>query len=137
MSASLDLQKALRAQLVASPELMALVPADHVLDRGGRPERFPCIILGEAQEIAEDRTLDREHVRVVATVHVWARESGIIVSKQAANAIRQAVLEWAPVLDDHHVVDLRHVSSRYMRDPDGETSNAVLVIEALLQERRP
>lgn len=134
MSASLDLQKALYARLVST---FADIPAFSVLHQTPTPSRFPCVVIGEAQEVAEDVTLDREHVRVFFTLHVWAREEGVILVKQAGDAIRQAVNSWAPALDTHHVVDLRHVSSRYMRDPDGETSHAALVIEALLQEQRP
>lgn len=137
MSASLDLQTALRARLTGTPAFTAIIPGDNVLDRGGRPERFPCLIIGEGQEIAEDLTLDRQHVRVILDLHAWAREIGIVAVKQAADAIRASVIEWAPTLPAHRVVNLRHTASRYMRDPDGEHSHAIVTIEALLREARP
>lgn len=46
---SLALQKAVRERLVASAAVTALLPADSIFDRHARPERFPCIVLGEGQ----------------------------------------------------------------------------------------
>jgi hypothetical protein len=48
---SLDLQKGIRARLLASADLMALVPADNVLDSTGRPERMPAVGIGEGQTV--------------------------------------------------------------------------------------
>ena len=42
---SLALQKTIRQRLIASADVLALVPADNILDTNGRPERTPCILI--------------------------------------------------------------------------------------------
>ena len=46
---ALALQGALRAALVASPALAALVPADHIRAGAIRPERLPSVVFSDAQ----------------------------------------------------------------------------------------
>src|SRR5258708_40112903 len=83
---SLDLQKAIRARLLASADLMALVPADNVLDVTGRPERVPCINIGEGQTVY--RRFDSTSY---ATLHVWAQEPGLVTAKAIVSAIVPAL----------------------------------------------
>src|SRR5690606_20915740 len=51
MEPSLALQKAIRARLIGTPAVTALVPAANMLDKNSRPEVFPSIIIGEAQTV--------------------------------------------------------------------------------------
>jgi hypothetical protein len=130
---ALALQKAIRARLVASA-VTALVPANSIIDRNERPETFPCIVIGEDQTIDDPAPLARDRVTVFATLHLWHREAGLVGVKQIAGAIRTALAEDALTLDDWHVVDMMIQSTRYLRDPDGQTAHGVLTVEATLQE---
>ena len=135
MSVDLAVQKALRARLVATPEVVALVPASAVLDRNQRPAPSPSIILGEAQAIGEDDDLQRTRTRVFHTVHVWKKEASLEGVKAICGAVRTALR--AGRLDlgaGFHAADSKVASIRTMRDPDGETSHGVLVVEVLVQE---
>jgi hypothetical protein len=73
MSSSLQLQQAIRAALVNSTAVTALVPASNIYDRSKRPEVFPCVVLGEDMEQDSDMTLARDVIRVTSTVHIWDR----------------------------------------------------------------
>src|SRR4051794_21888170 len=106
MSPALALQIALRSRLTAASGVTALVPAEAIFDRSGRPERFPCIILGEDQEIDPGLTLDRDHVRVVSTLHLWQREAGLTGVKTIAGAIRTALVGADLDLNGANLVDL-------------------------------
>lgn len=134
-------QKALRARLVGSADVTALVPATNILDRNQRPAPDPSIVLGEDQVIdAPDVMLNRSFVRVYSTVHIWKKESSTAGVKAIANAIRRAIgVNRKARLDladpDYVVSDCRIEQTRFLRDPDGETSHGIVVIESLIQQR--
>jgi hypothetical protein len=131
---SLALQIAIRARLVASPAVLELVPADHIVDHSARPEAFPAIIIGDGRTALEDLTYSRNHVRVVADLHIWANETGLATVKEIAGAVT-AALRTKPALTGLALVDFRVAGARYLRDPSGHHGHAVLSIEALLEER--
>ena len=136
MSAALAVQKALRARLVGTNSVLTLVPAANILDRNARPNPVPSIIIGEDQEVDEG-DIARRNVRVFSTLHVWVKESGTTGAKAIAGAIRIAVrgTNFVPV-DGFHFADCRVSSTRFMRDPDGETAHGVVTIETLVHEVR-
>lgn len=108
-----------------------LVPASNMLDAYGVPQRFPSIIFGEGQVVRDPLTLACQHRRVYATLHVWAK------SMPAARAIAGAItasVEGAPVeTQEHRAISTLVASSRFLRDPDGETTHGVVTIEALME----
>lgn len=132
MNADLAVQKAIRARLVSTPEVTALVPAASILDRNAAPAPRPGIVLGDAQVIDEGDDLARRRERVFHTLHIWktepSREGVKEISAAVQTALRSLRLDLAP---DYHCVDCRVSSTRTMSDPDGETSHAVLVISVL------
>ena len=134
MSAQLAAQKALRARLVASPGVTALVPAEAIIDRNKRPAPVPSIIIGEAQEIDEGATIARRRVRVVHTAHVWTRETGLVEVNAIMGAMRAALAERLVLDAGFHCADSHVASARAMRDPDGETGHGVVTIEVMVQE---
>src|ERR1700712_5438987 len=83
---SLELQKAIRARLLASADLMALIPADHVLDVTGRPERMPDVQIGEGQTVYR-----RFDCTSYATLHIWVQEPGLVIAKAIVGPILQAL----------------------------------------------
>lgn len=130
---SLDLQKAIRARLLASAELMALVPPDNVLDANGRPERVPCVNIGEAQT-----TYRRFDSTSYATLHVWFQEPGLANAKAAVSAIVHAVRVDAQIdgvlnLDSFTVLDLAATQTRFMRDPHGSYSHAIVTVAGIMK----
>lgn len=134
MSASFAAQKAIRGRLVATAAVTSLVPVDSILDRNARPNPDPSIIIGEDQEVDQSR-IARNVVRVFSTLHLWKKELGLAGVKAIAGAIRTAVHSspLAP-MDGWHFGDAYVSSTRFLRDPDGETAHGVVTIECLMSE---
>jgi hypothetical protein len=134
MSAARAVQTALRARLLATPAITALVPADAIFDRHTRPAAPACIILGEAEE-EEDGGMLRDRTRVYHTIHVWKRELGLEGAAAIAAAIRAAVhadrLDLGPA---YHAVGAWVPRVRTLRDPDGEFGHAVVSVAAIVEE---
>lgn len=128
---SLALQALVRSRLVASPDLVALVPADHVLDKNRRPEVFPCVLIGEGMTLP-DEGLARDRFTVTLDVHVWAEEPGLATVKTITAHARAALVP-PFVVPGFHVADLRIASTRFLRDPAGY-GHAVVTVEALMKE---
>lgn len=128
-------QVAIRARLVATPAVVALVPAASILDRNQRPVPSPSIVLGESQAVDEGDSIARNRARVYHILHVWKREPSLEGVKVICAAIRRAI--HAGRLDfgaGFHCADVRVSSMRQMRDPDGETSHGVVTVEALVED---
>jgi hypothetical protein len=135
---SLSVQKALRARFIANAGITALVPADNILDHHQRPALDPSIVLGEDQVIDQAITIMRDYVRVFSTIHIWKKELSLAGVKAISGAIRRAVgrvtrLDLADA--DFVCSDCRVESARFVRDPDGETSHGIIVLNSLVQQR--
>jgi hypothetical protein len=138
MSADLAVQKALRARLVASSGVTALVPADHILDVNQRPARDPAIHLGESQAVDQGDSIARKLTRVYHTLHIWKKEPSLVGAKQICGAIRTAIHSGRLGLDaGFHAVDGFVSGQRFIRDPDGESSHGIVTVEVLVQEVAP
>ncbi len=138
MNVDLEVQKAIRARLIAASAVVALVPAGHILDVNQRPAPVPSIILGESQSVDEGTSLRRSHVRVYHTAHVWQREASLEGVKAICGAIRAAIHTGRLSLPAGlHCADLRVSQVRFLRDPDGEHSHGVVTVEALIAEVAP
>jgi hypothetical protein len=132
---SLALQKAIRARLISTAAVTALVPADHILDRNQRPAPDPSIVLGEDQVVNEGVTLSRDVVHVYTTLHIWKRELGLAGVKVIAAEVGRA-LQVEPLVTqegDYQLFDTAVQASRFMRDPDGETAHCVLTVRSLVR----
>lgn len=133
MSADHAVQTAIRARLVATPAVLALVPATSILDRNARPAPDPSIILGEGQAVDEGR-IARNVQHVYATLHIWKKEPGLAGVKQIAGAIRTAIHAGRLDVAGYQCGDSFVSDMRYLRDPDGETAHGVVTIECLVSE---
>lgn len=135
MTPELTLQKAIRERLISSAGVVALVPADNILDRNQRPNPDPSIILGEGQSVDDGDSISRSLTRVYMDLHLWKKEPSTQGVKALAGAIRSAInggrLKFDP---GFHCVDCRVSSMRFLRDPDGKTSHGVVTVEARVQE---
>lgn len=134
MSADLAVQKAIRARLIATSAVTALVPVASILDRHARPAPDPSIVLGEGQTI-EGGDIARTTQRIVMDLHIWKKEPSTAGVKAVAGAVRTALhSDRLASIDGFHFADCRVSSLRYLRDPDGETSHGVVTVETLVSE---
>ena len=135
---SLALQTALRTALVNAPEVVALVPADHVRAFATRPERLPSIILADAQaEFLGCASGSQRLARVFLALHIWAQEDGADTARQIGAAV-QRVLEFGPPDAPGFAVDeWHHPRLVWMRDPKPELSltHGVMTLEAVVRWR--
>ena len=132
---TLALQSAIGNALAASPEVVALVSADHI--RGGStcPDRFPCIIMAGGQTIFLGNASGSQYVaRVYLDIHVWAIEDGADTAKAIGFAVSN-VLKEAPSTPDFSIDEFALPSVRWMRDPEPAQSytHGVLTVEAIMR----
>ncbi len=132
---SLDLQKAIRARLLASADLMALVPGDNIMDSNGLPERMPSVNIGDGQTVYR-----RFGSTTYATLHVWLQEQGLAGCKAIASAIVAAVLVDAQIdgvltLDNFICHDLRVTQTQFLRDPHGSYSHGVVTVAGIMKAK--
>lgn len=138
MTVGIALQKALYKRLTSSPKIGVLVPVSNIFDRNQQPKADPLILIGEDQIVDDGSDLQRCNWRVYSTIHIWKMENSLTGAKAISGAIRQAIRQGRPELDDgYHCADWRVSSERFMRDPDGEHSHGVLTIESLVVEVQP
>ena len=127
---SLALQAAIGARLAASAAVTALVPAEGIFDRSGRPELDRCIVIGEGQSVYDDF-----YGTAYATLHVWVKEGGLATSKEIVGACRAALKDRPWSLTGYFTHDLRVTNTHFMRDSQGEYSHGVVTVRAIVQER--
>src|SRR5262245_25778670 len=87
---SAAMQKMIRARLIASADVLALVPADKIFDRNGRPEAPVCITIGEGVADFADR-FDTFYDRPSLDLHIWAKENSFANVKEITGAVRAAL----------------------------------------------
>ncbi|MFJ1293247.1 DUF3168 domain-containing protein [Paracoccus yeei] len=134
MNIDLEVQKAIRARLTT---YAVGVPAAQIIDANQRPSKLPAILLGDSQAVDEGTSLRRAHTRVYHSLHVWQREPSLEGVKTIAGAIRGAIQSARLTLAAGlHCADARVSSMRFLRDPDGEHSHGVVVVEVLVSEER-
>ena len=135
MSPESALQTAVRARLISAPAVISLVPAASILDRNERPAPSPSIVLGEAMARDEGDTIARSRVTVFADLHIWKREASLEGIKAISGAVRASLRDRnSYALVCFRIVDWRIASTRFLRDPDGQTSHGVMTIEAIVEE---
>ena len=132
-SPALVLQKAVLDTLTASAAVRAVFgnPA-RVYDRPPAAVSFPYVDLGEMQEL-EDGAACIDGSEVIMTLHVWSRAVGQVDAKRGVDALRQALDATAPGMTGHAAVSVAFEDARYLVDPDGITTHAVVTFRALTE----
>ena len=92
---------------------------------------FPYLQLGEVQVIGDFADCV-DGSEVFFDVHVWSQAVGYPECKQLASIVRATLHEAELELDGFNVVDIQFQDTRYIRDPDGITSHAVVNFRALI-----
>lgn len=129
MSALLEVQKAARAAMLATPALVALVPAAAILDRNARPNLRPSIVIGEGQEVQGDLN-DGGDLDVFLDLHIWVKEPATTLARQIGWQVRMALRAKRALGGGFQLAGWDIQSARFMRDPDGETSHGVITLAA-------
>jgi hypothetical protein len=132
---SLALQKTIRQRLIASADVLALVPADNILDTNGRPERTPCILIGEGQTVFR-----RWNSTSYGTLHIWVAEAGLVTAKEIGSAVIGALTFAAEIertvlhLDGFDCLDLAVTNIQFLRDPYGPYSHGIVTVAGIMKE---
>lgn len=122
--ASLAAQRAAVTAMRARGELTALVPPANIMDRSGFPERFPCILIGEAVVQGDD--IDCADLSdVFLDVHVWTEENTMANCKDISGEVRRALRNLSAT-QNGFALDFNFESANYLRDPSGKHSHGVL-----------
>lgn len=129
----LALQKLIRQRLAASGDVLALVPADNIMDSNGRPERVPCILIGSGQSVFR-----RFSSTAYETLHIWAQEPGLIAAKEIASAMVGVLTVDGQIdgplhLDGFTCHDLAVTQTQFMRDPHGSYSHGIVSVAGIMQ----
>lgn len=126
MIGSFDVQSALFSALKG-----ANIAESRVYDAAGTPSTvvFPYVQIGETQPIKDDLT-GRLGVDEYRSLHIWSRYPGqkelLEISAAIETALTGADLAGATGGPDSAFVYIRDL--RTMRDPDGKTQHAVMVL---------
>lgn len=135
---ALAFQTAVRAALVASHEVLALVPADHIRAGSTRPDKLPSVILADAQtEFLGCAAGSQRLARVFLTLHIWAQEDGADTARQIGAAVYRA-LEFGPADTAEITLDeWQRPRVVWLRDPKPELSltHGVMTLEAVVRWR--
>lgn len=130
---SLVLQAAIRQRLIASGDVLALIPETNVIDSNGRPEMMPCILIGEGQSV-----LRRFNATCYSTLHVWVQEPGLVKAKDIGGAIVAALTVDAQIdgplhLDGFICHELAVTNTQFIRDPHGPYSHGIVTVAGIMQ----
>ncbi len=129
--ASLALQKALVATLVADDGVGALV-ADRIFDAAPRNAGFPYLSLGETRA-ADWSTGTEAGAEHRLTLHVWSRQRGKRESFEIMAAVEAALHDQPLALDGQALVNLRLEFADARRDPDGITWHGAMRFRAVTE----
>lgn len=132
---SVSLQTALRATLISDPAVTALVHPDHI--RAGRPDKFPCVIMGGANTAYLGRASGGQHLaRVNLDLHIWALESAD-TAKMIGHLVSRAVITLPDAQNGFTIDQLDQPRTIWLRDVQPELSytHGVIEIEAVIRWR--
>jgi hypothetical protein len=130
---TLALQDAIRAQLLDTPAVLALVPADHIRTGSTRPGDMPEIIMsnGQTELHGYDYTSQRA-AWVYLDLHIWTLNEGEQKAKEIAFAVSQA-LDKTMTIDGGYCDHFQVNGSIFPRDPNPDYGHGVLNVEALVR----
>lgn len=131
---SLALQSAIRARLISTADVTAMVAPLRIRDGGARPEDFPTILVGDGQIVMEGDHYPGGilNVTIHLDLHVWTFEAGLEHAKTITGEVWKAlkapldVPGWT-LSDGHHIE-----GARYLRDPSEQHGHAIISVCAFM-----
>ncbi|MCK8779085.1 DUF3168 domain-containing protein [Rhizobium sp. NTR19] len=131
-SPSLELQGAIVSRLKASAALTALNKG-RVYDAVPDNAVFPYVTVGEGDETSDDVDCV-DGFEISLDIDVWSRATGFPEAKAISDEIRKALKTPDLTIPTNALVSFRHRQTRFLRDPDGLTSHAVMTFEAIAEQ---
>ena len=131
-SPSFELQVAIVTRLKATAAVTAFV-GNRVYDSVPDNPVFPYITVGEGDETSDDADCI-DGLEISLDIDVWSRGSGFPEAKKISDEIRKALKTSELTIPTNALVYFRHRQTRFLRDPDGKTSHAVLQFEAFVEQ---
>lgn len=130
---TLALQTAIRAQLVSKPDVIALVPADHIRSGSTRPDNMPCIIMSDGNTALHGHDYSSQRTAWVSLdLHIWTLDAGQDAAKEIAGVVT-ATLDKPLTFEGCACDHFRVTASRFPRDPKPEYGHGILSVEALIR----
>lgn len=131
-----SVHRAIAARLVATPTVVAAVPAAQIVDAWTRAEAPAVIQIGEGTAMRENLTLARQHVRVLARIDVRTKAGGTSHARNIAGLVAGALGETLELADGLRVLDQEVQRVEFRRDPSSERGHAVVALSVLVEEPR-
>ena len=132
-SISFALQQAIFAALSASSELQALIGnPPRLFDFVPTDSAFPYVVLGDGSE-SDWSTATEDGTEHAIQIDVWSREPGHKEAKQIADVIRATLNNATLSISGATLIDIRHLSTDFSREPDGQTFRARLSLRAVTE----
>lgn len=104
----------------------------NVFDQVPESNPFPRITIGDEQVIDDSNTCQNGW-EVFSDVHCWSRpESGSKIEVKTIAAQAVTAVEAIAALAGFTLVSIKHQTTRFFRDPDGQTEHAVVSFRALI-----
>lgn len=134
MSAAAELQKAIIAQLGATPAVAALL-STRIFDNAPDNAAYPHLTLGPAQEI-DDSADCIDGQECIQQIDVWTEEGGSQLSaKVICGAVRKALHGADLTLGTGYGLVLIEVeSTRYTGDPNEKIAHGIVTVRAIIDE---
>ena len=130
---SAALQRGIYAALTNTPTITGLV-GTRVYDRVSPTATFPYVRIGSDQTVSDDIDCVEESVEVFSQVDVFSRAQGKVEAKNIAGAIVRALkVENIPIEIGYELQEIHHADTRFLDDPDGLSTHAVLSFRALVE----
>jgi hypothetical protein len=131
---TIALQEAIRAKLINSPAVTALVSADRIKAGTTRPDECPCIRIGEAHTVMHGNDYTSQRIaEIFLDVHAWTVNEGERQAKEITWAV-QCALDGKLTVTGGDCFEFKITGARYPRDPDPDAyGHGVLSVEALVR----
>tara|TARA_R100000655_G_scaffold48246_1_gene85635 strand:+ start:563 stop:967 length:405 start_codon:yes stop_codon:yes gene_type:complete len=133
MSVSVELQKLIYARLVADAGVHAIC-GDRIYDNPKEGVEFPYVSFGPSDQIEDDAECITGLVETMQ-IDCWSRYGGgFLEVKKLTDAVRKALHQYEGELTENALVEMRVLSTRFFRDPDGLTSHGVMSVQSTVEE---
>ena len=132
-SASWALQTAIFAALSVDANVKSVLGnPPRIYDEVPRDAAMPYLVIGDCKESDWSTSTDTgtEHALVL---HVWSRARGRKESKLVTATVRDALDDAELTLTGHTLVGIKHQSSEFLRQTDGQTYHAIMKFRAVTE----